>query len=74
MNEFSIRPAARWLAALLVLWGLAGCATGPQLIRTQVTTFNQWSALPTEFSYFFSRTLEFQHSLELTTYDDMYCD
>ncbi len=73
MNAISLRPAARRLVALTVLC-VAGCATGPQLLRTQVTTFNEWSALPAEKSYIFARTLEFQNSLELKSYEDIVRD
>ena len=58
--------------ALLV--DLGGCATTPPVVHTQVTTFNQWSALPAEKSYVFGRTLELQNSLELKTYEDIVRD
>ncbi len=74
MNVISFQPAARRLAALSVLCLLASCATGPQLLRTQVTTFNEWSALPAEKTYVFARTLEFQNSLELKSYEDIVRD
>ena len=74
MKYLSAQPMVRWLVALLVAGALAGCATGPQLIRTQVTTFNDWTTLPSEKTYVFSRTLEFQNSLELRSYEDMVRD
>ena len=74
MNVNSLRRAARRLVALTVLGVLAGCASGPQLLRTQVTTFNEWSALPPEKNYAFARTLEFHNSLELKAYEDIVRD
>ncbi|MGI9024365.1 MAG: DUF4136 domain-containing protein [Burkholderiaceae bacterium] len=74
MKAISLRPVARLLAVLTVLYVLVGCATGPQLLRTQVTTFNEWSALPAEKTYVFARTLEFQNSLELKSYEDIVRD
>ena len=74
MKALAIRSAARWLAALAVASALAGCATGPRLFHTQVTTFNEWSALPAEKTYVFSRTLEFQNSLEMQSYENIVRD
>lgn len=74
MKNLSTHPTAHWLAALAVVGALAGCATGPQLIHTQVTTFSDWASLPAEKTYVFSRTLEFQNSLELSSYEDMVRD
>lgn len=74
MKALAIRPAARWLAALSIALALGGCATGPRLFHTQVTTFNEWSSLPTEKSYVFSRTLEFQNSLEMQSYENIVRD
>ncbi len=73
MKDFSFQPVRRF-AALLVLCALGACASGPQLIHTEVTTYNDWSSLPAEKSYVFSRTLEFQNSLELRSYEDMVRD
>lgn len=74
MNDIPIRAAARWLLALVLLNALGGCATGPRLLHTQVTTFNEWSTLPGEKTYVFSRTLEFKNSLELKSYEDVVRD
>lgn len=74
MKDISLEPTVRWLAALIVLCALGSCATGPQLIHTQVTTFHEWSILPTDKTYVFSRTLEFQNSLELKSYEDIVRD
>ena len=74
MKNISALLRVRWLVALAVVGALAGCATGPQLIHTQVTTFNDWASLPAEKTYVFSRTLEFQSSLELRSYEDMVRD
>lgn len=74
MKNFLTQAMAPRLAALLLAGALAGCATGPQLIATQVTTFNDWASLPAEKTYVFSRTLEFQNSLELSSYEDMVRD
>ena len=74
MKEISIRTSVRWLAALAFAWTLGGCATGPRLIHTEVTAFNEWSTLPAEKTYVFLRTLEFQNSLELKSYEDIVRD
>ena len=74
MKDISIRPLRHWLVPLAVAWMLGGCATGPQLIHAQVTAFNEWSTLPPEKTYVFSRTLEFQNSLELRSYEDIVRD
>lgn len=74
MKDFLVRSSMRWLVALATLGALAGCATGPQLFHTQVTTFNEWASLPAEKTYVFSRTLEFQNSLELKSYEDIVRD
>lgn len=64
----------RALAAATLVAVLGGCAIGPQSIRTEVTTFNQWAALPADRSYAFSRTLEWQNSLEVGNYEDLVRD
>ena len=72
-----MRIAKRILGYLIgaaLLGGLGGCATTPPVVRTQVTTFNQWSQLPADKSYVFGRTLELQNSLELKTYEDIVRD
>lgn len=74
MKNCLTEPMSRWLAVLTVVGALTGCAAGPQLIATQVTTFNDWAALPAEKTYVFSRTLEYQNSLELASYEDMVRD
>lgn len=66
--------AALLAGALLTAALAAGCATGPRIVRTEVTAFNQWSALPAERTYVFARTLEFENSLELKTYEDIVRD
>lgn len=61
------------IGALTATALLAGCATGPRIVQTEVTAFNQWSTLPGR-SYVFSRTLEFENSLELKSYEDIVRD
>ncbi len=39
-----------------------------------MTAFNEWATLPAERSYVFSRTLEFQNSLELKSYENIVQD
>ncbi len=68
------RRAVLAAGALLASAVLAGCATGPRIVRTEVTAFNQWSTLPADRSYVFSRTLEFENSLELKSYEDIVRD
>ncbi len=77
MNPQNRRLLARWtavcaLAGVLALLG--ACATGPQVVRTEVTSFDAWSTLPADRSYVFSRTLEYQDSLEMQSYEDMVRD
>ena len=67
----------RWFApvgAALALALVSGCAIGPQVVRTDVTSFNQWAALPADRTYVFSRTLEYENSLELKGYEDIVRD
>ena len=59
----------RLICAAVCLSILAGCATGPKLARTEVTAFNEWSTMPVDRTYTFARTLEFQNSLELQSYE-----
>jgi hypothetical protein len=53
---------------------IAGCALGPRFVQTQVTNYNEWSTLPADKSYTFARTLEYQSSLELKSYEDIVRD
>ncbi len=62
------------MLAAVLLASLAGCATGPRHVRTEVTTFNAWATLPADRSYVFSRTLEWQNSLEVQSYEDLVRD
>ena len=62
------------IAALATVALLAGCALGPRLVRTEVTNFNEWTALPADRTYTFARTLEFQNSLEVRSYEDLVRD
>jgi hypothetical protein len=48
----------RGACAALCLAAVAGCAMGPRLVRTEVTSFNEWS-------------LEYQNSLELQSYEEL---
>jgi hypothetical protein len=68
----------RWVpvgvAAALAAALLSGCATGPRLVRTDVTTFNDWPSLPADRSYAFARTLEYRDSLEVRSYEDLVRD
>ncbi len=73
MNHRSIR-AGRLIAAFAVAAVLAGCATGPRLIRTEVTSYNEWATLPADRTYAFARTLEYQRSLEVRSYEDIVRD
>ena len=67
--------AVRRLLVVAALAIMAGCASGPRLVRTDVTAFNEdWSALPASRTYVFKRTLEFQGSLEVKSYEDIVRD
>src|SRR6187402_3464567 len=46
MGTFIGRAFRRPATALLFALSLGGCAFGPPLVRTQVTTFDTWSTLP----------------------------
>ena len=70
MTARTARAATALLAAAL----LAGCALGPQIVQTQVTNYNEWSALPADRSFAFARTLEYQSSLEVKSYEDIVRD
>ncbi len=67
------RRAAFLGGTILTTALFAGCAIGPRIVQTEVTAFNQWSTLPGR-SYVFSRTLEFENSLELTAYEGIVRD
>ena len=68
-----VRLAGALLTGAAIV-AVAGCATPPPVVRTQVTAFNQWAALPAEKTYVFGRTLELQNSLELKSYEDIVRD
>jgi Domain of unknown function (DUF4136) len=70
----AFRPIVRWLALALLAGLLSACATGPRLVHTEVTTFDAWASVPAEKTYVFARTLEFQNSLEMQTYEDIVRD
>ena len=77
MHKTSTPSGARRVAmaaAMTALVLLAGCALGPRLVRTEVTNFNEWAALPADRTYTFARTLEFQNSLEVRSYEDLVRD
>jgi Domain of unknown function (DUF4136) len=74
MNHRSSSGAAKLVFAAFVAVVVVGCATGPRLVSTEVTTYNEWSALPVDRSYTFGRTLEFQGSLEMKAYEDIVRD
>lgn len=74
MNHRSFFPAARLAGALLFAAIVSGCAIGPQFVRTQVTSYNDWPTLPASKTYTFARTLEYQSSLELKSYEDIVRD
>jgi hypothetical protein len=47
-------PTGRGLATLLLLMLLAACASGPRLLRTEVSSFNEWPAdVEKSFSFVF---------------------
>ena len=74
MNHRSTLRALRVLAPLLLAAVLTGCALGPQFVRTEVTSYDEWPTLPANRSYTFARTLEFQSSLEVKSYEDIVRD
>ncbi len=65
---------ARGMAVAASAALLGACATGPRLVRTEVTNFNEWTTLPAEKTYAFARTLEYQNSLEVKSYEDIVRD
>ena len=68
------RGALVVFAAAFVAGTVAGCAIGPRIVQTQVTNYNEWSALPADRSFAFARTLEYQSSLEVKFYEDIVRD
>ena len=74
MNNRWMTRAVRALATALAVATLAGCAFGPQFVRTEVTSYNEWAALPADRSFTFARTLEYQSSLEVKSYEDIVRD
>ncbi len=74
MNKQMMTAAMRWLLAATAVALIAGCALGPQIVHTQVTNYNEWATLPADRSFAFSRTLEYQSSLELKSYEDIVRD
>ena len=64
----------RVASILLMATLLSACAIGPRSIRTEVTSFNEWSSLPTDRTYTFSRTLQYRSSLEVKSYEDIVRD
>lgn len=65
---------ARAALAVAATAMIAGCAIGPQIVHTRVTSYNDWSALPADKSFAFTRTLEYQGSLEVKSYEDIVRD
>jgi hypothetical protein len=63
-----------WMAGAAVALAMGGCAIGPRMIQTEVTTFNEWATLPADRTYTFTRTLEYRNSLELKSYEDIVRD
>ena len=62
MNQSTVgRAMTRVALAATAAALIAGCAIGPQIVQTQVTNYNEWSALPADRSFAFARTLEYQH-------------
>lgn len=64
----------RWFSLALVAGVLSACATGPRIVRTEVTSFDAWGTLPADKTYVFVRTLEYQNSLEMQSYEDIVRD
>jgi len=60
--------------SLALVAAVAGCATTPRPVPTEVTTFDDWQALPAERTYAFGRTLEYRDSLEVKAYEDLVRD
>lgn len=75
MNKNAIAARLiRWTGAAAIVAIIGGCALGPRMIQTEVTTFNEWSSLPADRTYTFSRTLEYRASLEVQSYEDIVRD
>lgn len=74
MQHPLMRGAVKLLIAAAFAASVAGCAIGPRIVQTQVTNYNAWSTLPADRSYTFARTLEYQSSLELKSYEDIVRD
>lgn len=66
--------AALLVGAVLATSVLVGCATGPRMVRTEVTSFDQWTMLPGDRRYVFTPTLEYENSLEMKSYEDIVRD
>lgn len=64
----------RAASVLVLLAILGGCASGPRIVQTEVTSFDEWATLPADRTYTFERTLEFRNSLELKSYEDIVRD
>jgi len=69
----------RWASARALVLAttfalFAACATEPRLVRTEVTSFDAWGTLPAERSFVFVRTLEYQNSLEMQSYENIVRD
>jgi hypothetical protein len=69
-----LRGASRAGIGGLICVLLAACAIGPRIVHTDVTAYNDWSTLPPDKTYTFARTLEFQNSLEVKSYEDIVRD
>lgn len=72
-NRTTLRRVRR-CAAIATVAVLGGCAIGPRMIQTEVTTFHEWPTLPADRTYTFARTLEYKNSLELKSYEDIVRD
>jgi len=74
MNGRTMTRATRAMLVVAAAATIAGCAIGPQIVQTQVTNYNEWSTLPADKTYSFARTLEYQGSLEVKSYEDIVRD
>lgn len=74
MNGRTMARATRAMLVVAAAATIAGCAIGPQIVRTQVTNYNDWSTLPADKTYSFARTLEYRGSLEVKSYEDIVRD
>jgi len=68
------RGIVHWVGMASLAMLLAACASGPRIVRTEVTSFDSWSTVPADKSYVFARTLEYQNSLEMQSYEDIVRD